>query len=62
MTTLEFYTERAADCRRQASTSTLVNVRNRCLSAAEAWETMADRVRRTEAFKADNEARKALEG
>ncbi|HSR00267.1 MAG TPA: hypothetical protein VLM36_10155 [Sphingomicrobium sp.] len=62
MTTLEFYTERAADCRRQASASTLVNVRDRCLSAAAAWETMADRVRRTEAFKADNEARKALEG
>ena len=59
MTTLEFYTERAADCRRQAQASTLANVRDRCLSAASAWDSMADRVRRTEAFRADNEARKA---
>jgi hypothetical protein len=61
MTTLEYYVERAADCRRQAEVSTLINVRHRCLSAADAWDAMADRVRRTDAFRADNEARKAGE-
>lgn len=59
MTTLEFYSERAAECRRQAEASTLVNVKERCLSAASAWDAMADRVRRTDAFRADNELRKA---
>lgn len=61
MTTLEFYNERAAECRREAQSSRLVNVRDRCLSAAVAWEAMAERVRRTEAFRADNEARKTGE-
>ena len=58
MTTLEFYNERAAECRREAQSSALVNVRERCLSAALAWEAMAERIRRTDAFRADNEARK----
>ena len=32
MSTLEFYNERAADCRRDADQTQLVNVRDRCLS------------------------------
>ena len=45
MSTLEFYSERAAECRAQAAGSGLVNVRDRCLNAASAWDDMADRVR-----------------
>lgn len=59
MSTLEFYLERAADCRKEADASTLTNVRDRCLSAASAWDSMADRVRRTQTYRADDAARKA---
>lgn len=59
MSTLEFYTERAADCRRQADTTNLMNVRARCLSAASAWDDMADRVRRTQVYRQEDAARKA---
>lgn len=59
MSTLQFYNDRAADCRREADASNLVNVRERCLSAAEAWDHMADRVRRTETFRAEDAARKS---
>jgi hypothetical protein len=58
MSTLKFYTERAADCRRQAEISTLANVRARCLSAASAWDDMADRVRRTEVYREEDALRK----
>ncbi|WP_294173859.1 hypothetical protein [uncultured Sphingomonas sp.] len=51
MSTLMFYTERAAECRRDAEEATLTNVRDRCLSAAEAWENMADRARRTQSYR-----------
>lgn len=59
MSTLQFYTERAAECRRDADTATLANVRERCLSAAEAWEHMADRARRSESYRAAHEAEKS---
>ena len=59
MSTLEFYTERAADCRRQAEGTSLENVRARCLNAANAWDDMADRVRRTQAYRMEDAARKA---
>ena len=62
MSTLEFYNERAAECRAQADSTRLVNVRDRCLSAAAAWDSMADRVRRTESYRAADAARKAAEG
>ena len=58
MSTLEFYTERAADCRRDADASSLENVRQRNLSAADAWEAMAVRVRRAQEQRAVNEAAK----
>lgn len=61
MTMLQFYTERSADCRRDADSTTLENVRERYLSAALAWDNMADRVRLTEAYRADSVARKAAE-
>jgi hypothetical protein len=59
MPTLEFYTERAADCRREADATNLENVRARCLSAAFAWDDMADRVRRNQAYREEDAARKA---
>jgi hypothetical protein len=59
MSTLDFYIARAAECRRDAEAASLDNVRNRSLSAAEAWEQMADRARRTQSFRAAHEAEKA---
>ena len=48
MSTLDFYAARAAQCRAEADNTKLVNVRARCLTAASAWDDMADRVRRTQ--------------
>jgi hypothetical protein len=62
MSILEFYNERAAQCRAEAEGSKLVNVRDRCLSAAWAWDNMADRVRRTQIYRVEDAARKAAEG
>jgi hypothetical protein len=62
MSTIEFYNQRAAECRAQADGSKLSNVRERCLSAASAWDSMADRVRRTETYRVEDAARKAAEG
>ena len=59
MTPLEMYIERAAECRREADAATLVNVRNRCLSAAAAWQNMADRAQQTEFYRAREAERKA---
>jgi len=59
MSTLQFYTERAAECRRQADSTNLENVRALCLSAASAWEDMADRVRRNQIYREEDAARKA---
>jgi len=58
MSTLKFYIERAADCRQQAETTNLTNVRARCLSAASAWDDMADRVRRTQVYREEDALRK----
>ncbi|WP_300973898.1 hypothetical protein [Sphingomonas sp. LHG3406-1] len=59
MSTLEFYAERAAECRRNADASTLDNVRQRNLDAASAWEAMADRLVRTNAHREANEVARA---
>ena len=59
MSTLQFYIERADDCRRQADATNLENVRALCLSAADAWDEMADRVRRTQVYREADAARKA---
>ncbi|UYY57100.1 hypothetical protein [Sphingomonas sp. S2-65] len=39
----EFYRERAREQRAAAEAATLVNVRARCIHAAENWERMAER-------------------
>lgn len=62
MSTFDFYNERAAQCRAEAEGSKLVNVRDRCLSAASAWDNMAERVRRTQTYRVEDAARKAAEG
>jgi hypothetical protein len=62
MPTLEFYNERAAECRAEARDSGLVNVRDRYLSAASAWDNMADRVRKTKDYRVEDAARKVAEG
>jgi hypothetical protein len=38
-----FYRDRAREQRKAAEAATLVNVRNRCILAAETWERMAER-------------------
>jgi hypothetical protein len=62
MSSLEFYMKRAAQCRRDADLSRLINVQEQCLTAALAWDNMADRVRRTEIYRLEDKARKAAEG
>ena len=59
MSTLEFYAERAAQCRRDADASALPNVREQCLGAAEAWESMASRARKIQGYRANLAAEKA---
>jgi hypothetical protein len=59
MTPLQMYIERAAECRRQADAATLADVRDRCLSSALAWETMAERAQQTETYRANDAQRKA---
>ena len=59
MSTLQFYDDQAAQCRAEADATSLVNVRDRCLSAAAAWDSMANRVRRTQTFRVLDAARKA---
>lgn len=55
MVTITFYEERAAECRQQATEASLTNVRERCLSAAEAWDNMAARLKKTKAYRDTNE-------
>jgi len=56
-----YYRERADEARSQAGESDLVNVRERCLRAAAAWDAMAARVGRTTRLRAATEVRKAAE-
>ncbi len=51
MTSLQFYLERAAQSRQEAGEASLANVRDRCLSAAMAWEGMAARMQRTQEYR-----------
>jgi len=58
-TSHEFYLTRATEAQRDAEAASLVNVRERCLRAASAWQAMADRAERTDRSRAEVEARKA---
>ncbi len=59
--TQSFYRERADGARSAAGTADLDNVRARHLTAAAAWDQMADRLARTERMRAQTDARKAAE-
>jgi ribosomal protein L18E len=59
MSTLEFYLIRAEQCGREAEASTLVNVRDRHLTAQAVWLDMADRLERTNIGRAEVAASKA---
>jgi hypothetical protein len=58
MSLFEVYTERAAECRREAEKTLLPNVREQCLRSALAWEDMADRARLAEKYRAEEAKRK----
>jgi len=53
------YRARADECRAQAAETTLDNVRERCLRAADAWLAMAERGERAFAMRAASEKAKA---
>jgi hypothetical protein len=55
----EFYRARAEEARSEAGATSLANVRERCLRAAEAWEAMAARAQRSDTNRARAEAEKA---
>jgi hypothetical protein len=59
MSILELYVERATQCRQEAEATPLANVRERCLRSASAWESMADKLRVTETYRANDAIRKA---
>lgn len=52
------YSERAAECRREAEGTILPNVREQCLRSALAWEDMADRERLAEWYRVEEARRK----
>ena len=59
MRELDMYLARAAECRAQAESAMLPNVKERCLRAEEAWNLMAARVERHEQLRAQTAADKA---
>ena len=56
--TSDFYLARAADCARDAESTTLANVRDRCLRSEAAWRAMADRLLRGDQMRERLEADK----
>jgi hypothetical protein len=59
MTDRETYLTRAAEARKDAESTTLANVRDRCLRSAAAWTEMAERAERTERMRQTLAADKA---
>ncbi|WP_375195877.1 hypothetical protein [Sphingobium sp.] len=57
--TSDFYLARVAQCDWEANETDLTNVRDRCLRAKAAWQTMADRVLKGEADRKQQAADKA---
>ena len=60
--TSEFYLARAAECVREAETTLLANVRERCRRSEEAWLAMANRLRKGERLRDEAAAEKAKVG
>jgi hypothetical protein len=61
MTSKEEFLERAEGCRYEAERTNLPNVRDQCLRAAAAWESMAARLQLAESYRADEAVRKGGE-
>jgi hypothetical protein len=59
MSEAALYRSRAEECRAQAAETTLENVRERCLRAADAWIAMAERGERATAMREAHEKAKA---
>jgi hypothetical protein len=59
MSEVALYRSRAEECRAQAAETTLENVRERCLRAADAWIAMAERGERAAAMRVELEKAKA---
>ncbi|NIJ35283.1 hypothetical protein [Sphingomonas oligoaromativorans] len=57
-TTSDYYLARAAECEREAETTILENVKERCLRSREAWLAMANRLQRGEQMRNDAAAEK----
>ncbi len=55
MSILQIYVERASQSRNEAASASLINIRDRCLRSALAWEAMADQLRLTETYQLANE-------
>lgn len=55
----DFLVARAHEARAEAEAATLDNVRDRCLRAAAAWDAMAARILKTEAYRVKQAAGKA---
>lgn len=55
MSDAPLFRARAEECRAQAEESSLQNVKERCLRAAEAWMAMAERGERADAMRAASE-------
>jgi hypothetical protein len=53
------YRARAEQCRSEAESATLANVRERCLRAESAWIAMAERGERTDAMRLSREPKPA---
>lgn len=60
-TTSDFYLAQAQKCAADAAAATLTQVRDRNLRSEQAWLSMADRLIRTEAARAEKEKRVAMD-
>jgi len=56
----ELYRQRAQEQRPEAEATSLPNVRERALHAAERWDTMADQAERSSAATIQRDAEKAI--
>jgi hypothetical protein len=57
--TLQFYLDRAAQARNEAEAATLEHVRERCHRSEVAWMLQAEKARRSEQLRIEEQERKA---
>ena len=56
---LEFFLARAAQARDEGEVATLAHVRERCRRSEEAWTALADKARRSERLRLEEQQRKS---